>query len=383
MASDEATTIIVKKKSGKGGDGHHGGAWKVAYADFVTAMMAFFLLMWLLNATSEEQRKGIADYFSPKLPISDVSSGGQSLFGGESAASSETLSRSGVGGRTSDDEDGEGEGESAAQVAAPDPASADPLINAMAFARAEIEREAEEIEAAETAEILIEAIAAQEERLAIETADAVGPYARGETIEDRADLQEALGDPAIEAGERAAMRAAYEAIEEIDEAGELLRHLSMRVTPEGLLIEIAETARTPLFASGSAEPSEVMRSLMEAIGPVIAQLENKVAIVGHTDAQPFAAGSARTNWTLSAERADAARQLLISAGLPETRMARISGAADRSPLVDDVFAPENRRIGLTLLRETPKRSRPLAPAVGGTTDLAPRSNGGGAEVNDL
>ena len=60
--------LIIKRKKVSGGDGHHGGAWKVAYADFVTAMMAFFMMMWLLNATTEQQRKGIADYFSPTIP---------------------------------------------------------------------------------------------------------------------------------------------------------------------------------------------------------------------------------------------------------------------------------------------------------------------------
>jgi chemotaxis protein MotB len=69
-AQSNVAPIIIKKKKSGGGDGHHGGAWKVAYADFVTAMMAFFLLMWLLNATTEKQRKGLADYFSPSIPLS-------------------------------------------------------------------------------------------------------------------------------------------------------------------------------------------------------------------------------------------------------------------------------------------------------------------------
>ena len=64
---------------------HHGGAWKVAYADFVTAMMAFFLLMWLLNATTEDQRKGLADYFSPANLMSHASSGTGEPFGGHTA----------------------------------------------------------------------------------------------------------------------------------------------------------------------------------------------------------------------------------------------------------------------------------------------------------
>lgn len=63
----KGATIIIKRGSDGGEPGHHGGAWKVAYADFVTAMMAFFLLMWLLNATTEKQRTGLADYFNPTI----------------------------------------------------------------------------------------------------------------------------------------------------------------------------------------------------------------------------------------------------------------------------------------------------------------------------
>ena len=89
---------IIKKKKVSGGDGHHGGAWKVAYADFVTAMMAFFMLMWLLNATTETQRKGLADYFSPTIAVARVSGGGDGAFGGDSMTSEETLAQSGNGG---------------------------------------------------------------------------------------------------------------------------------------------------------------------------------------------------------------------------------------------------------------------------------------------
>jgi len=97
--------IIIKKKKVSGGDGHHGGAWKVAYADFVTAMMAFFMLMWLLNATSEEQKNGIADYFTPTIPINRVSGGGDGAFGGDNLFTRDTLAQSGVGGIAKDDGD--------------------------------------------------------------------------------------------------------------------------------------------------------------------------------------------------------------------------------------------------------------------------------------
>ncbi|MEL7211294.1 MAG: flagellar motor protein MotB [Pseudomonadota bacterium] len=89
--------VIIKKKKIVGGDGHHGGAWKVAYADFVTAMMAFFMLMWLLNATTEKQRKGVADYFSPTIPINRISGGGDGAFGGDSIFSEETMAQNGTG----------------------------------------------------------------------------------------------------------------------------------------------------------------------------------------------------------------------------------------------------------------------------------------------
>jgi chemotaxis protein MotB len=92
-----AAPVIIKRKKIIAGGGHHGGAWKVAYADFVTAMMAFFLLMWLLNATTEQQRKGIADYFSPTLPVNRISGGGDGAFGGDSVFSEETLAQNGIG----------------------------------------------------------------------------------------------------------------------------------------------------------------------------------------------------------------------------------------------------------------------------------------------
>lgn len=100
-------TIIKRKKVVEGG--HHGGAWKVAYADFVTAMMAFFLLMWLLSASTEKQRKGIADYFAPTIPISPISAGGDGILQGETVLTQEALAKSGVGGIESEQDTGEEE----------------------------------------------------------------------------------------------------------------------------------------------------------------------------------------------------------------------------------------------------------------------------------
>lgn len=98
MSDRSNAPIIIKRKKKVVGGGHHGGAWKVAYADFVTAMMAFFMLMWLLNATTEQQRKGIADYFAPTIPINRISGGGDGALGGNDIFSLDMLAQSGTGG---------------------------------------------------------------------------------------------------------------------------------------------------------------------------------------------------------------------------------------------------------------------------------------------
>ena len=118
-----AAPVIIKRKKVIQGGGHHGGAWKVAYADFVTAMMAFFMLMWLLNATTEKQRKGIADYFNPAIPIVRISGGGSGAFGGDSVFSEQQLAQSGTGAqagklsvqnKAAGADEGDGAGETAA-----------------------------------------------------------------------------------------------------------------------------------------------------------------------------------------------------------------------------------------------------------------------------
>ena len=101
MANDQTVVpVIIKRKKIIAADGHHGGAWKVAYADFVTAIMAFFMLMWLLNATTEQQKKRITDYFSPTLAINRSSGGEDSSFVGDTVLTEETLTRQGVGAST-------------------------------------------------------------------------------------------------------------------------------------------------------------------------------------------------------------------------------------------------------------------------------------------
>lgn len=111
MSDTSDRPIIIKRPKIVVGGGHHGGAWKVAYADFVTAMMAFFLLMWLLGATSENQRKGIADYFNPTITVNKTSGGGSDIFGGDSVFTDDHFAASGTGpsSEAAIEEDGSGD----------------------------------------------------------------------------------------------------------------------------------------------------------------------------------------------------------------------------------------------------------------------------------
>jgi chemotaxis protein MotB len=358
---DKGSVVIRKEESVEGG--HHGGAWKVAYADFVTAMMAFFLLMWLVNATTEEQRRGLADYFSPTAVISDSRSGnGQPLGGktpfedgaqvsdlgtvairpGQKSSLASPLDRKDAeqapadgepameGGRHRASTGGSGGkaatarpvsgprapggGTAAAEAQAPvpggtslahaaaDPAAARPL-DAAAF-KAERDRR---------------------ERAAFERA--------------AAEIRQAItGDPAL--------------------AG-LSRQLGIDVTPQGLRIQLLDEDRLPMFATGSSEPNERARLLLRRIAPVLARLPEEIAISGHTDAAPYR-GTGKTNWDLSTERANATRRLLVEGGLAETRFRRVSGVADRDPLLPaDPLAAANRRIAILVLRDNAR-----APATG-------------------
>lgn len=309
-AKDGKAPIIIKRVVKGGGDGHHGGAWKVAYADFVTAMMAFFLLMWLLNATTENQRKGLADYFDPSIPISRVSSGGTGMLEGNQIKADDIL----AGNRK------EGKRPKKTHV------DAGPELG---------------------------------EDTAIADKEGDDPYA--EFLRDLPDAEGAPGWAAPGAGD--AFAAAYQAEEDrlaalgaqIESAmqaagGELSEHFLLRMTPDGLVIEIVDADDAPLFESGSASAGPLLTKLLEIIVPVLDRALNNLAIVGHTDARPFGTGGNYTNWELSADRANTARRLLGRFGLAEHRVERVTGRAATELLSDDPFAAQNRRIAITLLR---------------------------------
>ena len=315
----EQQPVIIIKKIKKGHGGHHGGAWKVAYADFVTAMMAFFLLMWLLNVTTPDQRQGLAEYFAP-TGISQSYGGSGGVMGGVSisadygadisdshASGMQNRASATVGQGQEGDEDVSGKSEKGADAEEPTG----------------------------------------------ETGDGSGDGGTGLNNEERAHAKR-YGDAlaAEEASFKEAEGVLRGAIQQSSALKELGKYLFIDRTPEGLRIQIVDQDQFSLFPSGSSNPYQKGQELLHLVGTVIARLPNDISITGHTDSQPFALGSRRDNWGLSLDRANVSRRELLAGGVPPDRIVRIVGRADRDPFI--LSNPEdsrNRRISIVLLRE--------------------------------
>ena len=322
--------VVIIKRSKKGGhDAHHGGAWKVAYADFVTAMMAFFLLLWLLNATTEAQKQGIADYFSPtSLSLSSGGAGG--MLGGQTISSpgamtnrtavpSVSLELKPTSGATAGDADEEGG------------------VN---------DKEMSAEQAMAEAEMALKKLQEQQRE---------GENAQFEETE----------------------KEIRQAIEETPE----LKELEKQKLPKGVMFNaypdsIGDREGKSMYKSGSTTMLPRTRKLVQKIAIAIKSLPNKVKIAGHTDSTPFSSRKKKkgySNWELSGERAQESRRVLVEAGLNPNRIAAVEGRAARDPLLpDDTKSPRNRRISILLLRQPPPKDA-NAPAVGGTGGRAGKS----------
>ncbi|HYF23370.1 MAG TPA: flagellar motor protein MotB [Caulobacteraceae bacterium] len=290
MAVSGAPVMIKKVKKVIGG-GHHGGAWKVAYADFVTAMMAFFLLMWLINTTSPEQKRGIADYFAP-ASVSESTSGSGGILAGTA------LGDDGV------------KSEGAMSV-----------IQQLSPEAPQTEQQGQSDSAA--------------------LSDASEEALRQEIARREA------------AAFQSAAQSLRQAMQDMPELSELSKHLLVDQTPEGLRIQLVDQEGRSMYEPGSARPNDRARLLLRAVTRVVNQLPNRITITGHTSASA-GYGKNEGDWPLSAARADAARQVMQAAGVDSDRVYQVSGKAGSDPLYpDDPTLAGNRRIAIILLREAP------------------------------
>ena len=285
--TNQPPKIIVKKVYIEGHGGHHGGAWKVAYADFVTAMMAFFLLLWILGATTEKQRKGIADYFAPTLiDTRTLGIGGGALLGGESI-----LSKNKIGpqaGQTS-----------LPQIAIPN--AGEGGANTGTGPKGNMK--------------------------GLDTLNA----------EDRKNFAEMR-------------RKVLSQIQRSKSLSRLASHVRFVPTQDGMRIDLVDDADYSMFALGTTALDSKAADLIGMIAGSIAGSSNAIMIRGHTDSVPYGDPRAMNNWMLSSGRAEATRRRLLAGGTPEARFERIEGVADREPLIAKTPSdPRNRRVAITLL----------------------------------
>ncbi|MEK8078749.1 flagellar motor protein MotB [Pseudomonas sp. XK-1] len=271
---------IIVKRVKKVAGGHHGGAWKIAFADFATAMMAFFLVMWLMSVATPEQKKLISGYFKDPIGFSESASPYVIDLGGS-----------------------------------PTPAP-DRTLN-------------------------------QQEQDAAEEADA------------EVDLEQA--ESIAEEVERERLELLLQELQnKVDENPQLQRfkdQILFEITQDGLRIQIMDAENRPMFASGSASLQPYFEDILLALTDTIAEVPNKISVSGHTDAQPFVGRGGYGNWELSADRANAARRVLIAGGYSETQVARVVGYAS-SALFDreDPLNPVNRRIDIVVLTKKAQRA---------------------------
>ena len=336
---NEVPAPIIVKKVKKGGHGHHGGAWKVAYADFVTAMMAFFLLMWLLNVTTEEQKNAISNYFDPTHPrVSSELSGSGGILGGLSMATQgaqvsnvqdiavpvqRTTPRSGMatGDQTEQLGTSEHEGD-----------TFDPKLEGRVAS--DTDKAAHE----DGKNNLQEGFNILDEMSSLEEDDLAKMKAMAEEFENQnfEEVKEQI----------------IQEVEKAPELADLMENLMIDITPEGLRIQIIDNEGRSMFPSGKAEMYGFMKELVQKVTQVIVPQKNNISVRGHTDGKPYPKGAIYNNWNLSSDRALASQREMINSGLAQTRIENVVGKADREHLLpDDPLSARNRRISIILLRE--------------------------------
>ena len=381
--------IIIVKRHGGNHDGHHGGAWKIAYADFMTAMMAFFLVMWLINAANPQTKAALASYFNPvqltdakpsekgvKQPAKDAKgeedqmkskvNGTETRTGGSAKNGDDLTATSGEETQYSDADFFENpysvmseivnETGRQANISAKGDGGASTSGPATGAEGGEAYRDPfdpdfwtkqVELQDAEKGGDSLEAKAGDGPADA-STETALAAQAQSDApTKDQADQLEKATSAKPDENAAKALKAEIE--KEIGgSAGKLAEGLLVTPTEGGLLVTISEQADTSMFGVGSAVPERDMVVAMEKIGRLLSARAGAIAIRGHTDGRPFKKG-VYDNWRLSSDRAQSAYYMLVRGGLSESRVSQISGFADkRLQVPKDPLAPANRRIEILL-----------------------------------
>ncbi len=288
---DDKKQPIIIKKIKKGGHGHHGGSWKVAFADFATAMMAFFMVMWLLQVSTPEALSGISTYFKEVTMIKGKAVVPSPGIQGPGGASTSAIDLGG--------------GLNAIKEGVDEPDDKDDVEDKMKEKLDEISKEEVERE------------------------------------KDRKRLDNLMSE-------------LQQAIENSQALAEYKDQLLLDITPEGLRIQIIDKQNRPMFLSGSAQLKHYTEEILLEMANFINAVPNHISISGHTDSTPFYGKNGYSNWELSADRANSARRTLVNGGLQDYKLSRVVGLASSVPFDRNApDSPVNRRISIIVLnRET-------------------------------
>jgi len=295
MAKEEKASIIIVKRRKKGGGGHHGGAWKVAYADFVTAMMAFFLVLWLISSVTKEQRAAMFDYF--KNPSMEPGKSIRAAPGqmGPGGASTSVINMGG--------------GLDAPRVIVKDSPASDSKSKPQPFNMTDVDA--------------------------------------ARKIADEADHKKL----------ESLMEELRQAIDKSQALKPFKDQLLLDITPEGLRIQIVDQQNRPMFDLGSAKLKDYTNEILKTLARYLNTVPNRISLTGHTDIRPYPGGGSYTNWELSADRANSARRALESGGLAPEKIARVVGLSS-SVLFDkdNPLNPINRRISIIVMTKAAEDS---------------------------
>jgi chemotaxis protein MotB len=397
--------IIVRRGHGDHDDAHHGGVWKIAFADFMTAMMCFFLVMWLVNAANDQTKASIASYFNP-VKLVDRTSGGKGLddlneepnaVDATAETREQTDGRSGTEGKanagltdasnatdlsetekrsdkhlfadpyavlaeiasdTGTLQDISNKGDGGAQDAGPSSGASGGESYRDPFAPdfwsqqvASPQNPTEDTVSVEEAKAQ-DSLPAPEMGLVLKNTSPLEELKADEPSVKAQMEEKPESDPKAAEPDAATTEVAAEIEQELAKAFEagdkLYDGISVTPTEKGVTISVTDQLDFGMFEIGSAVPHRALVLAMEKISKTLNGRSGKITISGHTDGRPFH-GENYDNWRLSTARAHSAYYMLVRAGLDERRIKEVAGHADRQLKVkDDPLAAPNRRIEILL-----------------------------------